>query len=331
MGTRFELVLPGEDTAALRAAGEVALAEVERIEAELSPYRATSQTAHLNAFAAVQPVKVTPELFGLLNRTKDIWNRTQGAFDVTVGPLLRFLGNTNGPDRPPTAHELTAVRTMLGMDKVELIEPDATVRFMRSGMQIDFGAIGKGYAIDAAVAVLRDAGIENALVHAGTSTVFALGKPPDAAAWRVAILSPPDSFMSTENAAGALTAVDECALRAPVCVVELADAALSVSTIWGRSFQTNNRTISHIVDPRSGEPVRDTLLGAVIWKNATEADALSTAVVVLGAEGLEKLACEFVGIRMLCIAGTAVNKKASIETIGFDCKWSGPAPNPPEL
>jgi len=320
MGTRFELVLPARETPALRAAAEAALAEIDRIEAELSVYCPTSQVAHLNRLAAQQSVKVTHELFCLLQRARDIWLNTQGAFDITVGPVLHCWGITNGAGRVPTQHELTAARALVGMDKIELSETDRTVRFKCAGVQINLGAIGKGFAVDAAIAMLRDAGVRNALVHAGTSTVFALGKSPDANPWKVAILAPPENFGAAAPAACSLTAGERHDTRPAICVVELADAALSVSAVWGRWLQTQNGAYGHIVDPRTAMPVRDTLLGAVVRPNATEADALSTALVVLGVHGLDTLAYAYPGTRMLAITSSARDKKFSVHTLGLNCK-----------
>lgn len=326
MGTRFELVLPARETPVLRAAAEAALAEIDRIEAELSVYRPASQVAHLNRLAAQQPVKVTHELFCLLQRARDIWLNTQGAFDITVGAALRCWGITNGAGCVPTEHELTAARALVGMDKIELSETDRTVRFKCAGVQINLGAIGKGYAVDAAVAVLRDAGVRNALVHAGTSTVFALGKSPDATPWKVAIPAPPENFGAPRAAKCALTACEPHDTRRAICVVELADTALSVSAIWGRWFQTQNNAYGHIVDPRTALPVCDTLLGAVVRPNATEADALSTALVVLGAPGLDTLACAYPGTRMLAITGSARDEKFNVHALGLDCKMTWAIP-----
>lgn len=316
MGTRFELVLPGDDVARLRAAGEAALAEIARVEAELSPYCPTSQLAHINAFAAQQPVKVTPELFGLLQRARAIWRNTQGAFDITVGPLLQFFKGTDGSSGEPNTRDLQTIREFIGLDNIELNSSDITVRFRKSGVQIDLGAIGKGYAIDTAVAVLHDVGVQSALIHAGTSTIYAFGTAPGATAWKVAVLSPPHTFMGQEKRGDELAAIGDCAVRTPICVVELADAALSVSAIWGRFFRVNNRTISHIVDPRTGTPVQDTLLSAVLWHNAAEADALSTALVVLGQAGLKQLALEYPGIGLLTVAYEHSCKKLCIEAVG---------------
>ena len=177
MATRFELVLVGNDPVALRAAGEEALDEIERLEAQLSLYRPTSEIAHLNAQAAVRPVCVEPGLFRLLQHAKRLSGETDGAFDITVAPLMRCWGFTGGTGQLPDPEALARAKAVVGMHLVELDEGNFTVRFAKPGMMLDLGAIGKGYALERAAALLLEAGVSNALLHGGTSTVCALGKP----------------------------------------------------------------------------------------------------------------------------------------------------------
>ncbi len=330
MGTRFELVLPGEPVGTFRAVAEAALDEIDRVEAQLSRYRSTSQVAHINAQAATTHVKVTPELFALLQRAKLLWVQTAGAFDITLGPVLHLWGFENGRLHLPSAEQLANACALVGMDAVELNEADLTVQFARAGMWIDLGGIGKGYAIDAAVAVLREAGVSSAFIHAGTSTIFALGAPPDANAWKVAILGPPEPQAGGDTAYTALGCDRQNGPRTALCVAELRDNALSVSAVWGRYFLIDGRAYGHIIDPRTGLPVQNTLLGAVICQNATEADALSTALVVLGAGGMHNLACAYPGIRMLTVANSTDGSKLCISTVGLDgrtarCRELAPA------
>ena len=135
---------------------------------------------------------------------------------------------------------------------------------------LDFGAIGKGYAIERAANLLREAGITSALLHGGTSTVYALGTPPDEEAWNVAVENPPtvpDQFPTL------------------LAVVPLQNEALSISAVWGKSFQAGRKTYGHVLDPRTGQPTSHALLSAVVAPSATESDALSTALLTVGAKG----------------------------------------------
>jgi thiamine biosynthesis lipoprotein len=180
MATRFELVLHGERDAALRAAGEEALAEIDRLENQLSLYRPGSEIAQLNARAAREAVRVSPEVFALLQQAAALTTITEGAFDITIAPLVRCWGFMESQGRQPAPAELAAARDVVGMHHVQFDAPERTIRFTRPGVMLDLGAIGKGYAIERGVEILRDAGVTSALFHGGTSTIYALGQPPDA-------------------------------------------------------------------------------------------------------------------------------------------------------
>ncbi|MDX1546088.1 MAG: FAD:protein FMN transferase [Rhodothermales bacterium] len=263
MACRFELVLEGDDPARLRAAGEEALREIERIEDRLSFYRPASELSRLNARAADGPVRVSAPLFGLLRTARRLHDETGGAFDPTVGPLMRAWGFTRGTGRLPDPAALAAARRCTGMAHVALDADARTVRFARPGVQLDFGGIGKGFAVDEAVAVLRESGVRNALLHGGTSTVAALGAPAEADAWAVAVAAPGEG-------------------EASLAVVRLRDAVLSVSAPHGKAFEAEGRVYGHVLDPRRGAPAEGAALAATVTETATEGDALSTALLVLG-------------------------------------------------
>jgi FAD:protein FMN transferase len=165
---------------------------------------------------------------------------------------------------------------------------------------LDLGAIGKGYAIEVAGTILREAGVSSALIHGGTSTVYAIGKPSDADAWKVAIECPPNDPAGAQHGRAPTqppgsSPPEVCADAAPQsagrrrtplrAIVPLEDEALSVSAVWGKSFQADGKQFGHVLDPRSGEPVSNAVLAAVILPSATETDALSTALLVAGPAG----------------------------------------------
>jgi thiamine biosynthesis lipoprotein len=286
MATRFEVVLHGADAAALRAAGEEALSEVERIEAQLSLYQPASEITHLNARAARGPVKVSPALFRLLERAAALHRETGGAFDITIGPLMRCWGFVGGTGRLPDPAALAEARARTGMGLVGLNARDFTVRFAREGVMLDLGAIGKGYAIEEAAGLLREAGVTSALLHGGTSSVHALGRTPEGEPWKVAIEKP----LSSPDESPELLAV-----------VPLEDESLSVSAEWGKSFQSGDKTLGHVIDPRTGQPASDAVLAAVVTPSATEGDALSTALLTLGAAGLDAVHSLRPGMRCLVV------------------------------
>lgn len=303
MATRFEIVAYGQDSVRLRSAAEEAFAEVEAVEARLNLYSQTSEIARLNAMAAREPVRVSSELYRLLEQARDLNLRTSGAFDVTVAPLVRAWGFMGSSGHQPDPDALETARSCVGMDGVLLDPSSQTVRFRKSGMMLDFGAIGKGYALDVAVRSLRDAGIESALIHGGTSSVYGLGLGPDREPWKIAIEKP-------ERVEG-----DSKGLLA---IAQLENSSLSVSAVWGKSFQSGGRRLGHILDPRSGNPVEHTWLAAVSSPSATESDALSTALLTLGREGLEVVESMFPGLRTLVVSAPCENLASSVVIHGFD-------------
>lgn len=279
MGTRFEVVLPAaveDDPLRLLAAAEEVLDEVERLEAQLSRFRPSSELFGLNARAAKEAVRTEPRLFSLLRQALALSRATDGAFDPTVGPLLEAWGFSGGSGSLPDPDVVASARSRTGAELVELNEDAFTVRFIREGVLLDLGAIGKGYALDRARELLEDADIGQALVHAGTSTVLALGgQDSEADIWRIALRDP------RGGSAGILGEV------------ELRNRALSVSAPHGRSFIAGGQEYGHVLDPRTGAPTQGSLLAAVSHPSATLTDALSTALLVLGTSGAESLSARY--------------------------------------
>jgi FAD:protein FMN transferase len=314
MATRFEIVLHGDNPVALRAAGEEALDEIERLEARLSLFRPSSEIAHLNAGAAQGPVRVTPAVFALLQHAQQLHLESGGAFDITIAPLVRCWGFMGSSGHLPQPGELAEARASVGMSLVHLDPSDFTVRFERPGVMLDLGAIGKGYAIERAAEVLREAGVTSALLHGGTSSVQALGHPPDAEYWKIAIERP-------QPASGAPPASpsSEPPATSPglLATVPLCDEAMSVSAVWGKSFQAEGRTFGHVLDPRTGQPAAGAVLAAVVLPSATETDALSTALLTLGAAGHDTIASLRPGMRTLLVAECAGG--FSVEARGIAC------------
>ncbi len=303
MATRFEIVLHGDNPVALRAAGEEALEEINHLEAQLSLFRPESEISHLNASAARRPVRVSPPLFALLEHARRLNDESGGAFDITIAPLMQCWGFMGGSGHFPTAGDLAAARARVGMSLVHLDPVDLTVEFAREGVMLDFGAIGKGYAIERAAQILVEAGVTNALLHGGTSTIYALGHPPDSESWRVAIGNPNPQRTSPAGGPGSQSGhtsdlrVDSAANL--LAAVSLEDEALSVSAVSGKFFRAEGKSYGHVLDPRTGEPAANAVLAAVALPSATETDALSTALLALGPEGHPRLSQLRPGMRTL--------------------------------
>jgi FAD:protein FMN transferase len=299
MATRFEIVLYEDNPVALRAAGEEAIEEIHRLEARLSLYQPSSEIAHVNARAAREAVRVTPEVFALLERAQKLTSESSGAFDITIAPLVRCWGFMGGTGKMPSESEVADARAKVGMHHVQLNRQDFTVRFAAEGVMLDLGAIGKGYAIDCASEILREAGVTSGVLHSGTSTVSAIGTPPAEESWKIAIENPANRAAP----AAALELRDESSERLkPLTTIGLKDESLSVSAVWGKSFEADNRILGHVLDPRSGMPVAGAVLAAVVLPSATETDALSTALLTLGREGHKSLAKLRPGMRTLLVS-----------------------------
>jgi FAD:protein FMN transferase len=315
MATRFEIILYGEQEVSLRAAAEEAVDEIERLDAQLNLYNPASELSHINARAGRDPVRVEPGLFRLLQRAQQLSLATNGAFDITVAPLVRCWGFMRGPGKLPDPSAVAEARASVGMDLVELNDRDFTIRFVREGVMLDLGSIGKGYALDRASGLLRDAGVRSGLLHGGTSTVSALGAPPDADGWKVAVPPPDLAEQAIAHGGPRLSSGSETGNL--VAVLSLKDEALSVSAVWGKSFEAEGRVCGHVIDPRRGEPVRGALLAAVVLPSATESDALSTALLVEGPAGLERLARKWKGSRSLVVTGGAESGEFNVECRGI--------------
>ena len=264
MATRFGTGdLPGEDKVRLRSAGEAALDEIERLEAQLTFYRPESELSRLNRRAATEPVRLEPQFFQLIERAQKIHQLTEGAFDPTIGPLMRCWGFVGAEGQMPDPEQVERARAVTGMHLVHLDRTARSVRFERAGVMLDLGAIGKGYAIDRAVEILRDLGIEHAIIHGGTSTVYAFGQSPEAGDWKVAIPRPgPAGGSALES-----HSTDPSGL--PLAVVSLRDRAISVSAVLGKAFESGGKVYGHVFDPRVGRPVAGALMAAVVTASAT--------------------------------------------------------------
>ncbi len=266
MACVYTIVAYGREAVSLAAATERALDEVDRIDRLMSHYRVESPLSRLNREGARGPVAVEPELLAFLARCLRYSGESGGAFDVTVGPLMKTWGFFGGEGRLPEDREIAAVREVVGYGHVFLESARGTVRFDRAGIEIDLGGIAKGYAVDRAVGVLAEAGVTAALVSAGGSTLYALGAPPGQKGWEIAIEDPLRPGRVARK-------------------VVLRDRALSVAGSRGKAFEADGALYSHIMDPRTGRPVPDIAGVAVVTDTGTAGDALDNAFFVLGVAG----------------------------------------------
>lgn len=271
MACQFEICLNagqyphGEETAI------EALDLVESIEAQLSFFRAGSDITRINLLAANEPVEIDTALFELLCAAREISLATEGALDLTATPLWEVWGFARRQGAMPPEGKIADALAVVGHDLVELDPQRHTVRFLKPGVRLNLGAIGKGYAVDRCAELLRANGIEHFLVSGGYSSMAAQGEPagapppPARKGWSVGVRNPlrPDRRLAE---------------------VHLIDRALGTSGSYLQSFRFEGKTYGHILDPRTGRPAEGMLSTTVLAPSAMLADALSTAFYVLGLE-----------------------------------------------
>jgi FAD:protein FMN transferase len=260
MACRFEVTLAAADGALVPAAIS-ALDEVDRLEADLSVFIPTSAISEVNGHAACGPVVTPSDLAELLTECQRVHRDTDGAFDVTTTPLSRCWGFLRREPRVPPATEIEEARRRVGFDAIRVSREPASVSFCRPGIELNLGAIGKGYALDRASALLRASGVSHALLSAGCSSIVALGGRGDG--WRVDVVSP---------------------LRhgRVIATLLLRNAALGTSGAGEQFVVENGRRYGHVIDPRTGWPAEGILSATVVASDAALADALSTAFLVGG-------------------------------------------------
>lgn len=261
MGTRIVVELWADSREQGDAAVEAVLAEMRRVDRDMSTYKSTSEVSRVNAEAAKAPLRISPELFDLLTQALEYSRITDGAFDITyasVGYMYDFRRHVR-PGQAQIDKALPAINY-----RHILLDPKAhTVKFAQSGVRIDLGGIGKGHAVDHGIKILQARGIQHALVTAGGDSRIIgdrFGKP-----WVIGIRHPDRK--------------DEVIARIP-----LEDAAISTSGDYERYFDENGVRYHHIIDPHSGQSARKVRSATIIGPTATRTDGLSKTAFVLGAE-----------------------------------------------
>ena len=237
-----------------------ALDEVERIEQQLSVFRLDSQIQYVNLIAHEKPVQIAKELFDLIAQCVRLAEETGGAVDITSGALWKVWGFAKRQGRIPNAEELDNAKARTGYQLLELDEVQQTIRFKKQGIELNFGCVGKGFALDVASEKLYAHGVDRFLFQGGLSSVFASGD-----GWKIGIAHP---------------------LRYGQRLRELSldNVAVSTSGSQKQFFRHEGRRYSHLIDPRSGQPAEGVFTATVLAATATLAELLSTAFFVLGAE-----------------------------------------------
>jgi FAD:protein FMN transferase len=259
MGTMFDVLVYYASKVDAERAVDKALNEVDRLDRVLSHFKPDNDLARLVREGRGVFVPVDRDLFEVIQESMRVSRLSAGKFDVTIAPLLKTWKRAYTEGRDPSEQEIAAARRCVGYEKIETREPDS-IRFSSNCVEIDLGGIGKGFAVDRAMAVLAAAGITRALVNAGSSSIAAIGSPPDRLGWPVSL--------------------------APGTVLTLRDASISTS-------QQPAEGLGETLDPQSAAPARSRMSVSVVAPRATLSDALSTTLLMLSVEEGRTLISQF--------------------------------------
>jgi len=263
MGTFVKIVLAGPLWSDFDATFTKAFAAVDKVDLIASIYNNESEVVRLNQEAAARPIKVSNELFTLIKDSIAMSRDSNGAFDITVAPLVRLWGSYKKEDSIPTKKEIEKKLSLVGYDKIVIDEADGSVYFKKKGMAVDLSAIAKGYAIDSVVKVIKDQGFRSAMVNAG-GDLYCLGQKSLLHRWQIGIIDPRNRDMI-------------------IRVLTVSDRAVATSGGYEQYFVYKGKGYTHLIHPKTGYPVESVFSSVtVIAPNATMADGIATAVSVGG-------------------------------------------------
>lgn len=263
MGTYVEVISPDKEAA------DIVFNEIKRVEGLLSKYKEDSEISRLNRLGEL---RVSQETFYILEKAKEFWQVSDGAFDVTIGPLVDLWGFTDKKFSFPEKEKIEDALAKVGFEKIILHPDDNVVKFKLYGMRLDLGAVAKGYAVDCAVRKLRACGIKSCLINAG-GQIYCLGDN-SGRPWKVAIQDPRSPGFKE--------------------YLELHDQAVATSGDYEQYFMHQGERYAHILNPKTGYPADSGVVCVtVIAPDGLTADALATSIFVLGKDKGLKLAQRF--------------------------------------
>ncbi|MCH2025783.1 MAG: FAD:protein FMN transferase [Verrucomicrobiales bacterium] len=258
MATEFQIYVTGTNEAKAMASASAALRDLEPLEAELSRFRRNSDISRLNHLQKGESTPIGIATLDCIQLAKDIHTATDGAFDITIGPLIAVLTNPDHSARNPSKKELTKAIEAIGIDKIKLDHESLTATVLCDDLWLDLGGIGKGYALDQMALILKESGINNALLDAGGSTLLAFGDGPDGNGWFGGLGEPNSPEIILNN-----------------------------NSLSGSGFSERGE---HIIDPRKHCRVPMKKCNAwALAPYAALADALSTAFLVMTPKEIQNL------------------------------------------
>ncbi len=270
MGSKFDITVVADDKTTGSGYIDLAVNEIHRIEKLISSWDPDSETSEINRNAGVQPVKVSPELFDLINRALEISKLTDGAFDISYASMDKIWTFDGSMTQMPTIEQIKNSVEKVGFQHILMDKDHKTVFLEKKGMKIGFGGIGKGYAADKAKTLLIDQGVTAGIINA-SGDMNTWGKQPNGKEWQIAITNP-----LNKNKVFAILPIKE--------------GAVVTSGNYEKFVSFNGIRYSHIIDPRSGYPATGIISATVFAPSAELADALATAIFVMGVEvGIDRI------------------------------------------
>jgi len=300
LGTAVTLTVAAGDEASCGEHLRAGFERVAALERSLSAWSPDSELTTVVREAATKPVRLSEDLFAALSLGVEWHRRTRGAFDITVSPLLKLWRTCGRENRLPGPEELAAARGRLGVNKIELNASARTVRFAKEGLRVDLGGLGKGYVADEVVKLLRQRGVNSALV-AIAGDIYAMGRRPDGKPWRIGVQDP--------RRADAPTAL--------LTTLDISDRAVSTSGNYQRFVEIQGRRYSHIVDPRTGLSAERVPSVTVIGPNTVTTDILGTALSVLGVKDGLALVEAMPGVEVMFVTFDLENRPHLVRSSGF--------------
>ena len=279
MGTVFEIAAYAESTEKASAAIDNAMAEIVRMDDLMSNYKPDSALSTLNRSAHFQPQTVPPDLYRAIERALQFSKLSDGKFDITVAPLVNLWKAALAGDSIPTPAQRQKAEDCVGYKKIELTPPDR-ITFQSSCLQIDLGAIGKGYAIERAGQILRSSGIRDAFLNSGGSSILAMGSPPGQSGWLLHLADPSHK-------------IDP--------YVVLKDQSVSTSEQTSASL-LGPESAGHIIDPVTGTPSPSQFAVSVITPSGTPSDGLSTTLLLLGPQAGKPIVDGMTGVSAIWVS-----------------------------
>jgi len=273
MNTRFSMVLIGVERDQAESLFQSTEQQLHQLEFLMSRFHPQGALTELNEFAAGRPVAPPEELWQILLQCRQYWQQTNGAFDITLRPLQNLWHNAQKRNMEPTEGQLAVVIPQTGFDKLVFNEAAHTIQFLAPRLTLDLGGFGKGYALDRVAQTLRAAGVQQAFLSFGESSITVLGTHPHGPSWPIGI---PNQFNLAEN----------------LHTFALKDASLSTS---GASPNNQNQTL--IISPATARPIPGYRTLSIATSSATEAEILSTALTVIPIQDRKKIIEKFPNVQ----------------------------------